>query len=49
MIYLVRRLAFVATALWLSEYPFMQIILTYFLCLAMLVFLGGARPYKLPF
>lgn len=46
LVYLVRRIAFVMTALYMTEYPHFQIILTYILCLLMLILLAGVRPYK---
>jgi len=46
LLYLVRRVIFVMTALYMTEFTHAQIILTYFICLVNLCLLGGSRPYK---
>ena len=46
LLYLLRRIIFVMTALYLTEFAHEQIILTYFICLANLCLLAGTRPYK---
>lgn len=46
VVYLLRRIAFVLTALYMTEYAHFQIMLTYIFCLFMLILLAGARPYR---